>query len=184
MEQMVKKTTLECEDSNRQYVSSLNGLAGLDIIEQNFADAVEKYREVLRIVEEYKGKIKTDTLQKLHSVSNLAELLEAGHEHIPPTLRDDKLRDEAKELQNKYLNKYSTAVLASKEAVDPITAQVENFRESFSCQNGAWYVKAVNSVKSTAQEEGILKLVLEGKEKGIFFILNLFSTYLYFLQFL
>jgi E3 ubiquitin-protein ligase SHPRH len=48
MDQMVKKTTLECEDSNRQYVSSLNGLAGLDIIEQNFADAAEKYREVLR----------------------------------------------------------------------------------------------------------------------------------------
>ena len=168
MDQMVKKTTLECEDSNRQYVSSLNGLAGLDIIEQNFADAAEKYREVLRVVAEYKGKIKTDTLQKLHSVSNLAELLEAGHENIPPTLRDDKLRDEAKELQNKYLNKYSTAVLASKEAVDPITAQVENFRESFNCQNGAWYVKAVNSVKSTAQEETILKLVLEGKQKWFF----------------
>ena len=83
MDQMVKKTTLECEDSNRQYVSSLNGLAGLDIIEQNFADAAEKYREVLRVVAEYKGKIKTDTLQKLHSVSNLAELLEAGHENMP-----------------------------------------------------------------------------------------------------
>ena len=96
MEQMVKKTTLECEDSNRQYVSSLNGLAGLDIIEEKFENAVEKYREVLRVVDEYKGKIKTDTLQKLHSVSNLAELLEAGHENIPPTLRDDKLREEVR----------------------------------------------------------------------------------------
>ena len=28
---------------------------------------------------EHEGRIKTDTLQKLHSVSNLAELLEAGH---------------------------------------------------------------------------------------------------------
>ena len=63
---------------------------------EKFENAVEKYREVLRVVDEYKGKIKTDTLQKLHSVSNLAELLEAGHENIPPTLRDDKLRDEVR----------------------------------------------------------------------------------------
>ena len=63
------------------------------------------YREVLRIVSEYKGKVKTDTLQQLHTVTNLAELLEAGHEGIDPTLRDEKLRDEAKVLQKKYLTK-------------------------------------------------------------------------------
>ena len=120
MVQMIKKATLECEEANRQYVASLNGLAGLDIIDQKFADAAEKYREVLRVVEEYKEKIKTDTLQKLHSVTNLAELLEASHEGIPPTLRDDKLRDEAMELKSKYLEKYTTAVKAAKEAVDPV----------------------------------------------------------------
>ena len=80
-------------------------LAGLDIIENKYVEAAEKYREVLRIVSEYKGKVKTDTLQQLHTVTNLAELLEAGHEGIAPTLRDENLRDEAKELQNKYLSK-------------------------------------------------------------------------------
>ena len=63
MEQMIKKSTLECEEANRQYIASLNGLAGLDIIEEKFVEAVEKYREVLRFTEEYKDKIKTDTLQ-------------------------------------------------------------------------------------------------------------------------
>ena len=42
----------------------------------------------------------------LYIKSNLAELLEAGHEGIAPTLRDEKLREEAKVLQNKYLSKY------------------------------------------------------------------------------
>jgi threonine dehydrogenase-like Zn-dependent dehydrogenase len=55
-------------------------ITGLDIIEETFVDAAEKYREVLRIIEEYKAKIKTDTLQRLHTVTNLAELLESGHE--------------------------------------------------------------------------------------------------------
>ena len=56
---------------NRLYVSSLNGLAGLDIIEEKYVDAAEKYREVLRIVSEYKGKVKTDTLQQLHTGNKL-----------------------------------------------------------------------------------------------------------------
>lgn len=160
MEQMIKKAKVECEEANRQYIAALNGLAGLDIIEEQFTEAADKYREVLRIVEEYKEKIKTDTLQKLHTVTNLAELLEAGHEGIAPTLRDDKLRDEARELQSKYLEKYTNAIKAAKEAVDPITAQVEQLRTSFQVQD-SWYVKAINTVKTTAQEESVLKLVLE-----------------------
>ena len=31
-------------------------------------------------MEEHKEKVKTDTLQRLHTLTNLAELLEAGHE--------------------------------------------------------------------------------------------------------
>ena len=67
----------------------------------------------LRSAEENQSKIKTDTLQRLHTVTNLAELLDAGHEGIPPTLRDQKLKDEAEELKDKYLVKYSTAVAAA-----------------------------------------------------------------------
>ena len=45
---MIKKVTGECEEANRQYVAALNGLAGLDIIEDKTAEAVENYRTVLR----------------------------------------------------------------------------------------------------------------------------------------
>ena len=48
LENMIKKVTGECEEANRQYVAALNGLAGLDIIEDKTAEAVENYRTVLR----------------------------------------------------------------------------------------------------------------------------------------
>ena len=44
-----------------------------------------------RFVDEHKAKVKTDTLQRLHTVVNLAELLESKHEGIDPTLRDDQV---------------------------------------------------------------------------------------------
>ena len=102
-------------------------------------------------MEEYKGKIKTDTLQRLHTVANLQvsarsseihdsnqnlyhdsqytmelmqELLSAGHE-LEPTLRDDNLPGEAEELKAKYLSKYKTAVVAAQESVGPILKSQE-----------------------------------------------------------
>jgi len=33
LEQLIKKATLETEESHRQYVAALNGLAGVDIIQ-------------------------------------------------------------------------------------------------------------------------------------------------------
>ena len=69
-------------------------------------EAAEKYREVLRSAEEHEQRIKTDTLQKLHTITNLAEILEAGHQGVSPTLRDDQLRSEAGKLKDYYMGKY------------------------------------------------------------------------------
>jgi E3 ubiquitin-protein ligase SHPRH len=63
LEQMLKKTALECEDVQRALVSSLNGLAGIDIINELWEEAAEKYREVFRIEVEMRDKIKMDILQ-------------------------------------------------------------------------------------------------------------------------
>ena len=54
-------------------------------------EAVEKYREVLRSVEEQKDQLQTDSLQQLHAMYNLQEILSSKPEGVAPTLRDDQL---------------------------------------------------------------------------------------------
>ena len=148
LEQLIKKVKGEVEDSNRQKVSALNGLAGLDIIEEKWKDAVEKYREVLRWVDEYKIRIKTDSLQRLHTMANLAEMLEIKKdESIPPTLRDSELRTEAKAIQDKYVAKYSTSVKAANGTLSNTSEQVINIREEFQMKgtHDSWYEKVINT---------------------------------------
>ena len=73
--------------------------------QEKWVDAAERYRDVMRSAEEHKARIKTDTLQRLHTVTNLASLLEAGHPGVSPTMRDSELRPLASELRSHYMNR-------------------------------------------------------------------------------
>jgi E3 ubiquitin-protein ligase SHPRH len=47
----------------------------------------------------------------IHTLCNLADMLDARHEGISPTLRDDRLREEAKTLEQKYMQKCHSQVV-------------------------------------------------------------------------
>ena len=166
LEQLISKAVIDSEESHRLYIASLNGLAGIDIIEEKWLDAAENYREVLRSVTEHEGKLKTDTLQKLHTVSNLAELLEANHEGIAPTMRDSELRNEAKKLKEAYMTRYFGGVDGAKKALDPATKLVSECYGAF-VNETAWYEEVISFVEAADLEKNILKLVHE--ELGQFY---------------
>ncbi|KAL3881583.1 hypothetical protein ACJMK2_028004 [Sinanodonta woodiana] len=94
LESLTRKARIECEEAHRQLVAAINGLAGLNIIKGEYLEAVERYREVLRSVEEHKEQLRTDDLQLLHSLHNLYEILSSKPEGVAPTLRDDKLHQQ------------------------------------------------------------------------------------------
>ena len=58
-----------------------------------YVEAVDMYREVLWSVEEHKQKnaLRTDELQLLHTLHNLAQMLAMKHDGVAPTCRDDLL---------------------------------------------------------------------------------------------
>ena len=86
---------------------------------------------MLSSAEEHKERLKTDTLQRLHTTTNLAELIEAAHTGIAPTLRDAELRAEAQRLRSYYMDKYHGGVAGAREAVTPVTTQVEAGYQGF-----------------------------------------------------
>ncbi|XP_064473017.1 E3 ubiquitin-protein ligase SHPRH-like isoform X2 [Ornithodoros turicata] len=74
---LIKKTTTECEEAHRLMVAAMNGLAGVHIIKDELQEAAEMYRQVLWSAKDHSKDIKTDKLQQLHAVHNLAQLLES-----------------------------------------------------------------------------------------------------------
>lgn len=74
---LIKKATVECEEAHRRMVSAMNGIAGIHIIRDERREAADAYREVLWSVKDHSRNIKTDRLQQLHALHNLAQLLDA-----------------------------------------------------------------------------------------------------------
>lgn len=138
LKSLQKKCRVECEEAHRQLVCALNGLAGIHIIRDEFGEAVEMYREVLRSSEEHKGRLKTDSLQRLHATHNLMELLNAKHPGIPPTLRDDRLKEEAEQLRQHYMTKNNCEVSDAQQALQPVLQNIRELKRKVNLSSPWW----------------------------------------------
>ncbi|RZF49254.1 hypothetical protein LSTR_LSTR002875 [Laodelphax striatellus] len=105
LDQMVAKAALDAEEALRRLVASLNGVAGVRLLTGESIEAVNAYRRVLHLAQEYEGRLKMDTLQKIHTMYNLATVLESSAVTVAPTLRDATLLDDVKALETDYLHK-------------------------------------------------------------------------------
>uniref|UniRef100_A0AC11BNN2 SNF2 histone linker PHD RING helicase n=1 Tax=Ovis aries TaxID=9940 RepID=A0AC11BNN2_SHEEP len=180
-----KKCGTECEEAHRQLVCALNGLAGIHIIKGEYASAAELYREVLRSSEEHKEKLKTDSLQRLHATHNLMELLTAKHPGIPPTLRDGRLEEEAKQLREHYMSKCNTEVAEAQQALLPVQQTIRDLQRKIH-SNSPWWLNVIHRAIEFGIEEELAQRVrneitsnykqqtgkLSMSEKGLQFLLT------------
>ncbi|XP_015267531.1 PREDICTED: E3 ubiquitin-protein ligase SHPRH isoform X1 [Gekko japonicus] len=148
-----KKCRTECEEAHRQLVCALNGLAGIHIIKGEYALAAELYREVLRSSEEHKEKLKTDSLQRLHSTHNLMELLAAKHPGIPPTLRDGRLQEECEQLRQHYMSKSNAEVAEAHQALQPVVQTIHELQRKIRSNSPWWLDVTLSAIQYAIDEE-------------------------------
>ena len=151
LDMLIVKAKLDAEDTLRVVIFSLNGLGSIFQLEGSKADAVKAYREALEYSREYlKSGIKTDALQRLHSLHNLNLLLkEGGIPGIAPTLRDSELESEAQGLRKEYLkNTYSGLILA-KADFRARTEKVGNCLDPKTIYGDGWFNMVLFPIEQT-----------------------------------
>ncbi|XP_063230328.1 E3 ubiquitin-protein ligase SHPRH isoform X2 [Bacillus rossius redtenbacheri] len=158
LESMIKKTKTDCEEELRKYISSLNGMAGIGLINEKYPETVELYRQVLRTSEEHNF-LKTDSLQKIHAMHNLAEVLALHAGSVPPTLRDDKLLEEVKDLETEYISKHETLLAASLRTVKDLGSSVGEVRAGLHGSLDWWWAAALERLAAAGATQELLGLV-------------------------
>lgn len=84
LETMIIKTRHQCEEALRRFVSSMNGIAGIGMLEyslqktyassiQGLISAVTTYRETLSLAKEMEGVAKMDDIQLMHILFNFSD---------------------------------------------------------------------------------------------------------------
>lgn len=131
-------------------------MAGIHIILQKWVDASEKYREVLQSADKHKEHFQTDSLQLLHTLENLADLLDGNHAGVPFTLRDSSLRTDAEVVKKKYMKKYSDAVRAALDTVTPLSQAVEEIQNQFTMHKESWWVVTLKEAQKMQKMEGLI----------------------------
>nr|XP_018918155.1 PREDICTED: E3 ubiquitin-protein ligase SHPRH [Bemisia tabaci]XP_018918156.1 PREDICTED: E3 ubiquitin-protein ligase SHPRH [Bemisia tabaci] len=148
---MVKKTENESEEFLRQYIATLNGMAGINIIIDQLGDAVELYREVLQLCQNYEGSLTVDTLQKIHTLHNLAEVLEFKPENIAPTLRDATAKEDAAKLEKEYLDKRRVVMKNTQQQVATLAADIATLCGGSTLGFSEWWVEVIDWAPSSKE---------------------------------
>lgn len=145
LESLISKAKLECEEAHRQLLFAFNGLAGIHILKEEWPEAVEMYREATRSWTEHGETFRTDALQKLHTLFNLSNVLSQQYPGCSHTLRDDKLRDEVKELKSTYTARVNVQVDSAKQNLDAAQLSHAEISQKVDIQS-PWWVEALHSV--------------------------------------
>lgn len=102
---------VECKSQLRAIASTLNGLAGIAMLLQEYPLAGRYYRSVLKRAEENQsGGITVDSLLQIHALHSLVQLLDQGREGVGDDDVADGYRERLRRLEAKYTDNYYQVV--------------------------------------------------------------------------
>ncbi|XP_049765054.1 E3 ubiquitin-protein ligase SHPRH [Schistocerca cancellata] len=156
---LIKKTKNECEEFLRQYIAALNGLAAIFIICNTWLKAVDVYDRVLKLNDEFKGKLSVDSLQMIHTLHNFAEILEQ-HQHVSSlNLTCEDLRAQCKTVEEEYISKRDSQGEAAYEQLDSLSKDVEECAKDLSMARGEWWEVLIQYVIVEGHEDEFVSRV-------------------------
>ncbi|CAH0562699.1 unnamed protein product [Brassicogethes aeneus] len=142
LEALIVKNFTECEEMLRVVISALNALAGINLLYKNTHVAIEEYRKVLQLSENFKlkenGALQVDTLQLIHTLHNLAEVIENA-ENVTPTLHDNTLKIDCIKQEEKYIGKFINESAGCFNEWNDLNKKTINLKKAFNLKQGQWY---------------------------------------------
>eukprot|EP00111_Clytia_hemisphaerica_P001175 TCONS_00003352-protein len=100
---LIESNKLECEEAHRKLICALNGLAGIAILKRDHEEAARLYQDAIKSWN--RTELKTDSLQKLHTLHNLMDLQETNKlsEETCQGVQWSKLLEEKNVIRNEYM---------------------------------------------------------------------------------
>ncbi|XP_014677049.1 PREDICTED: E3 ubiquitin-protein ligase SHPRH-like [Priapulus caudatus] len=159
LDNLIKKAVTESEESHRQLISALNGLAALHVIQGALEEAVDYYRQALASIARHSDELKTDSLQRLHTLHNLHETLSQRHLGVAPTLRDATLAEEANTLRTRYLESAAAAVVTARGELREALTNPADLARACGDGDAPWWASVIERVIEEEAEDDVIQRI-------------------------
>uniref|UniRef100_A0A182LS81 RING-type domain-containing protein n=1 Tax=Anopheles culicifacies TaxID=139723 RepID=A0A182LS81_9DIPT len=128
-EHLVTANVNDCKGQLRSVVSSLNGMAAVHILQQNYSQAFRLYQASLRWANDYQDTFGVDSLLQIHAIHNLLDLLRTFEAELEPSLIPTAEQIHAYEerctrLEWRYIEQYANKVRTIENALLPAIDKV------------------------------------------------------------
>ncbi|GFY78682.1 e3 ubiquitin-protein ligase SHPRH [Trichonephila inaurata madagascariensis] len=175
LEHLLKNASYDCEEAHRKLILSLNGVAGIFAIKEEYKNACEMYKKVLLSIEENKATIRTDNLQQIHALYNYGQLIslwiskESEIIEIQKTLECvdisvfvNNLKKKSTDLSDTYLQKFKSNIQNCKESLNQVNQEICNIVSQFKCKmqssTTSWYLDVLQSLNEEEKKFFIIRI--------------------------
>uniref|UniRef100_A0A182JT19 RING-type domain-containing protein n=1 Tax=Anopheles christyi TaxID=43041 RepID=A0A182JT19_9DIPT len=129
-EHLVAANITDCKGKLRSIVSSLNGMAAVEILQENYDHAFRLYKASLRCADDYQGAISVDSLLQIHALHNLLDLVRTFDAELNPSskLTDEQIvayQERRARLEWRYIEQYANKVRSIENTLRPAIEKVD-----------------------------------------------------------
>ncbi|EDV96515.1 E3 ubiquitin-protein ligase SHPRH [Drosophila grimshawi] len=126
-------TEMQCKREIRTWASSYNGIAAIHFIRKKYSQAIQSYKQVLKLVNDYNEEhISVDSLLQIHTLHNLMQASELASD--TEQLDDEELstlRLKLNTLERKYLDDKTSVLQSAQNAYELKLEELDKLTQQF-----------------------------------------------------
>ena len=102
---LIGDTEMEYKSQLRTITSSINGLAGIHVANNELVQAIKCYKIVLRWANEHQGTVSVDSLLRIHALHNLVDIVNVLQD-VDELKKTQEYMEECNKLEWKYISNF------------------------------------------------------------------------------
>lgn len=124
-EHLITTNEMACKVQLRTVVTNYNGLAGLYLLKNQTKDAINVYKHVDSLSNQYSDKISVDKLQAIHALYNMIQAYKTDSEQEEDVIQHQDYRDKMNAMISTYLQEKSKPFDLAKKAFQEVQLEIK-----------------------------------------------------------
>ncbi|XP_062553658.1 E3 ubiquitin-protein ligase SHPRH [Armigeres subalbatus] len=150
---LVTSNEMDCKSQLRSIVSSINGMAAIHVIRNEYEQAIKMYKSALRWADDYKGNVSVDSLLQIHALHNILEVFQMQVQNGEQIAPEDisAYEERCAKLEWKYIETYSNIVKGVELELKPATEKIREVTSKLDGKiDGRWWRSVIYRVDRDA----------------------------------